>query len=73
MVWISGVSLALEEFSNLDHLPNRILLCGGGSSLQLIQDELEQANWYKELPFSKNLKYNSLCPAKLVELQMQPI
>jgi cell division protein FtsA len=32
-VWISGVELALSEFDSVDHLPNRILLCGGGASL----------------------------------------
>ncbi|MBI1952317.1 ethanolamine ammonia-lyase reactivating factor EutA, partial [Candidatus Saccharibacteria bacterium] len=34
-VWISGVELALAEFSKLDHLPNHLLLCGGGSSLEM--------------------------------------
>jgi len=28
-VWLSGVELALSEFDAVDHLPNRILLCGG--------------------------------------------
>ncbi|MBP9820684.1 ethanolamine ammonia-lyase reactivating factor EutA [Candidatus Saccharibacteria bacterium] len=65
MVWMSGVSLALEEFSNLDHLPNRILLCGGGSSLKLIQDELEHADWYKELPFSKKPKIQFIMPSQV--------
>lgn len=64
-VWISGVSLALDEFGHLDHLPNRILLCGGGSSLQLIRDELEQANWYKELPFSKKPKVQFIMPSQV--------
>lgn len=65
MVWMSGVSLALEEFSNLDHLPNRILLCGGGSSLKLVQDELEHADWYKELPFSKKPKIQFIMPSQV--------
>ena len=32
-VWISGVELALSEFDSADHLPNRILLCGGGATV----------------------------------------
>ena len=33
-VWISGVELALGEFDKLDHLPHKLLLCGGGSCLE---------------------------------------
>ena len=51
--WSSGVELALDEFSQLDHLPNRIYLCGGGSSLDILFDELNKTSWYKELPFTK--------------------
>ncbi|MCA9345079.1 ethanolamine ammonia-lyase reactivating factor EutA [Candidatus Saccharibacteria bacterium] len=61
-VWSSGISLALEEFTRLDHLPNRILLCGGGSSLQLIRDELSQGNWYKDLPFTKKPQVQFISP-----------
>ena len=52
-VWTSGLELALEEFDRLDHLPNRILLCGGGSSLKILTDKLAQTDWYKQLPFTK--------------------
>jgi cell division protein FtsA len=45
-VWISGVEVALGEFNKLDHLPNRILLCGGGSSLKMLVDALHQGSWY---------------------------
>lgn len=60
-VWRSGVELALEEFQSLDHLPHNILLCGGGASLQLLIDELEQTSWYRSLPFAKKptIKYIS--------------
>ncbi|MEZ6331203.1 MAG: cell division FtsA domain-containing protein [Candidatus Saccharimonadales bacterium] len=61
-VWSSGISLALEEFTRLDHLPNRILLCGGGSSLQLIRDDLSQGNWYKDLPFTKKPQVQFISP-----------
>ncbi len=52
-VWLSGVELALGEFDAIDHLPNRILLCGGGSSLVKLTEALEQQDWYKELPFTR--------------------
>ena len=52
-VWISGVELALSEFDSVDHLPNRILLCGGGASLAPLVDALAERPWYKELPFTK--------------------
>src|SRR6266404_1855693 len=52
-VWTNGVELALSEFPKLDHLPHRILLCGGGSSLQLLMDRLESSEWHKALPFTR--------------------
>lgn len=52
-VWIDGVELALSEFDSVDHLPNRILLCGGGASLTALVDALSTREWYKNLPFTK--------------------
>jgi cell division protein FtsA len=52
-VWINGVELALSEFDNLDNLPQKILLCGGGSSLKMIPEKLSKTDWYKDLPFTK--------------------
>lgn len=52
-VWINGVGLALGEFPALDHLPNRLLMCGGGSSLELLVAKLEESDWYRNLPFTK--------------------
>lgn len=51
--WLSGVELALGEFENLEHLPNRILLCGGGSALPEIKAALSHDHWYKSLPFTR--------------------
>lgn len=51
-VWLAGVQLALEEFTSVDHLPNKLLLCGGGSSLKQVMDALLTRDWYKELPFT---------------------
>ena len=52
-VWISGVELALSDFENVDYLPNKILLCGGGSSLESLVERLENDDWWQELPFNK--------------------
>lgn len=52
-VWIDGVELALSEFDSVDHLPHRILLCGGGASLSALVDALSTREWYKNLPFTK--------------------
>jgi cell division protein FtsA len=52
-VWANGVELALAEFTRLDHLPHRVLLCGGGSSLDMLLQRLEADEWYKELPFTR--------------------
>jgi cell division protein FtsA len=61
-VWRSGVELALEEFTNLDHLPHHILLCGGGASLDMLVDELEQSSWYRDLPFAKKPTVRYIAP-----------
>lgn len=65
-VWRSGVELALEEFTKLDHLPHNILMCGGGASLQMLVDELEETNWYKDLPFTKKPTVRYISPESVV-------
>ncbi len=52
-VWLSGISIALEDFSGMEMLPNKILLCGGGAGLVRIQEALATESWWKELPFSR--------------------
>jgi len=52
-VWIAGVELALSEFDAADHLPSRILLCGGGASLKKLVETLQKPDWHKDLPFTK--------------------
>lgn len=52
-VWLSGVQITLEEFQDLEMLPNKILLCGGGAELSELRDVLAGTDWFKELPFSR--------------------
>jgi cell division protein FtsA len=65
-VWLGGVELALSEFDSVDHLPNRILLCGGGSSLKKLVAALETRDWYKDLPFTKRPTVQHLKPEDVV-------
>ena len=52
-VWLTGIEVALEEFDNMNSLPRRVLLCGGGASLSLLQETLAVSDWYKGLAFSR--------------------
>jgi cell division protein FtsA len=65
-VWLGGVELALSEFDSVDHLPNRILLCGGGSSLTKLVDALKNEDWYKDLPFTKRPSVQHISPNDVV-------
>lgn len=65
-VWTHGVELALSEFDNIDNLPQRVLLCGGGSSLDLIPARLGKTKWYKELPFTKQPIIQHINPDQVV-------
>lgn len=68
-VWLAGVELALSEFDSVDHLPNRILLCGGGSSLEKLVSALETAEWYKDLPFTKRPSVHHISPKEVVGIE----
>jgi len=65
-VWISGVELALGEFDKLDHLPHKLLLCGGGSSLDMLMDKLEGSSWYTDLPFARKPSVQHIHPDEVV-------
>lgn len=68
-VWLGGVELALSEFDSVDHLPNRILLCGGGASLQRLVEALETQEWYKDLPFTKKPSVQHISPSDVVGVE----
>jgi len=65
-VWTKGVELALSEFDQLDHLPQKLLLCGGGSSLEMLMHELNSTDWYRSLPFTKKPKVQHIQPNQVV-------
>lgn len=68
-VWLAGVELALSEFDSVDHLPNRILLCGGGSSLEQLVKALETKEWYKDLPFTKRPSVHHISPREVIGIE----
>jgi cell division protein FtsA len=65
-VWIAGVELALGEFDSIDHLPSRILLCGGGASLARLVDQLKTQDWHKNLPFTKKPTVQYIQPSEVI-------
>ena len=64
-VWLSGVELALSEFEDVDHLPNKILLCGGGASLDPLMKALEERDWYRKLPFTRKPTVQHINPSQV--------
>ena len=68
-VWSSGVELALQEFDKLDHLPYRIYLCGGGSSLDMLMESLEETDWYKDLPFTRKPVVKHIQPSQVIGIK----
>jgi len=68
-VWLGGVELALSEFDSVDHLPNRILLCGGGSSLVKLVEALKEQDWYKDLPFTKRPSVQHISPKDVIGIE----
>ena len=58
--------MALSEFDSVDHLPSRILLCGGGASLKELVTALETRDWYKDLPFTKKPTVQLIKPSEVV-------
>lgn len=67
-VWIDGVELALSEFTNVDHLPHKIYLCGGGASLEQLVGALKESTWYKELPFTRKPSIQLVDPEQAIDI-----
>ena len=65
-VWMNGIELALGEFDKLDHLPHHVFLCGGGSSLQLLVDKLNDTDWYTRLPFTRKPIIEHINPEQVI-------
>lgn len=68
-VWLSGVELSLAEFNRVDHLPSKILLCGGGTGLPEIAQALKGSSWYKNLPFARKPTVNHISPSEVTRVK----
>lgn len=69
-IWLNGVELALAEFSQSDLLPNKILMCGGGSGLPGIKKALLSKEWLSKLSFVNPPRISFLQPkdaAKVID------
>jgi len=67
-VWLAGVELTLGEFNNVDLLPSKILLCGGGSKLKNIETALK-SDWGKKLPFAKKCQVQFISPKDIANVR----
>ncbi|MFZ2154084.1 MAG: cell division FtsA domain-containing protein [Candidatus Moraniibacteriota bacterium] len=67
-IWLSGVELALSEFSQNDLLPNKILMCGGGSGLPGIRNALLSKEWLSKLSFVDHPKISFLRPQDAINI-----
>lgn len=45
-----------------------MLLCGGGASLEMLRDELQNSDWYKALPFAKKPVVKLIEPKEVVSI-----
>lgn len=68
-VWVSGVELALSEFTGLDNIPHRILLCGGGASLENLHSALNETNWYRDVAFTRKPSVAFITPDQVVGIK----
>jgi cell division protein FtsA len=69
-IWLSGVEIALENFcsSRLDSLPPRILLCGGGSGLPGIYEQLNSSQWLNKIPFPDKPTVGYIQPRDIIKI-----
>lgn len=68
-VWLSGVFFSLQDLTDIDSLPPTIYLCGGGSLLPLLKDQLEMSDWHKRLPFPRKPQIKYLQPKNLSHIK----
>ncbi len=65
-IWLSGVELALKEFSDLKTLPSRIYLTGGSAPLPELRRVLLTKDWAQNLAFTSK-PYPEVIPADDVD------
>lgn len=68
-VWLSGIELTLNEFSQDEPLPNTITLCGGGSLLPELKQALKSKSFFENLMFASPLKVKSMMPSDVTQIR----
>lgn len=61
-IWLGGLEMALSEFSEMQFLPPKLLLCGGGSGLEEIRKALMTQEWTRHLSFPQPPQVHFLHP-----------
>jgi len=64
-VWVSGVALTLQDFTDVDVLPSKIYICGGGALLPEIKEVLESKEWHQKLNLARKPQISLLEPKLL--------
>lgn len=66
--WMYGLVFSLQDIKNVDTLPSRIYLCGGGALLPEISGALMKHEWFKDLPFIKKPQVAFLSPEHITKV-----
>ena len=64
-IWLEGIILSLSDFKDIDVLPSKIHLCGGGTHLGEIRDILNDTKWYKKLHFARTPQASYMKPSDI--------
>jgi len=59
-VWLEGIKLCFEEFSEVKTFANQIYLTGEGTMLPDVINALKEEPWYKEIPFKTEPEYKKI-------------
>ena len=68
-VLIRGLVLCLDELSRGERLPAQVYLCGGGSLLPEVLDELRRGAWAEGLPLTRTPQVRLLQPSDVGGLE----
>lgn len=68
-IWRRGVELMIGDLAAGELLPGRIYLCGGGAELPNVERTLNEGDWWRRLPFSRQPRVVALQPADVTGLQ----
>ena len=66
--WEEALCLALNEFMEVDILPAKLLLSGGGSLLPELSQRLMETAWYKGLKFARKPMVSFLTPPDITNV-----